>query len=118
MQYKKRWEEIEPIGKGGQGEVIHVVRKVSLNLLGISRSIDLTRRSNQQRPENEEQVRREIAKVVRAEHPMNHGALKILHSPNEARNFEDAEERLKHELDAMKQANHPNLLKVEDGVVA
>ena len=29
MQYEKRWEEIEPIGKGGQGEVIHVVRKVS-----------------------------------------------------------------------------------------
>ena len=114
MQYKKRWEEIEPIGKGGQGEVIHVVRKVSLNLLGLSRSIELTLKSNRQRSEDEEQVRREIAKVVRAENPMNHGALKILHSPNEARNFEDAEERLKRELEAMKQADHPNLLKIED----
>ena len=45
---------------------------------------------------------------------MNYGALKILHSPNEARNFDDAEERLKREMEAMKQTSHPNLLKIED----
>ena len=50
MQYKKRWEEIEPIGKGGQGEVIRVVRKVSLNLLALSRSIEFTLNSNKQDP--------------------------------------------------------------------
>ena len=116
MQYEKRWGKIESIGKGGQGEVFRVLEKskFSLNLLALSRSIELTRKLNRQKPEDEEQVRREIAKVVRAEDPMNHGALKILHSPNEARNFEDAEERLKSELEAMKQADHPNLLKIED----
>ena len=61
-----------------------------------------------------EKVRKGIAEIVRAENPVNHGALKILHSPNEARNFKDAEERLKRELKAMEQADHPNLLKVED----
>ena len=116
MQYEKRWEKIESIGKGGQGEVFRVLEKskFSLNLLALSRSIELTRKLNRQKPEDEEQVRREIAKVVRAENPMNHSALKIFHSPNEARNFEDAEERLKRELEAMKQADHPNLLKIED----
>ncbi len=45
---------------------------------------------------------------------MNHGALKILHAPDEARNFADAEDRLKRELKAMEQADHPNLLQVLD----
>ena len=59
-------------------------------------------------------MREEIAKIMRAENPINHGALKILHPSNEARNFEDADERLKRELEAMTQADHPNLLKIKD----
>ena len=69
---------------------------------------------NRRDVELHERIRQGIAKIVHAENPVNHGALKILHSPNEARNFEDAEERLKRELEAMKQAEHPNLLTVED----
>ena len=69
---------------------------------------------NRRDVELHERIRKGIAKIVRAENPVNHGALKILHSPNEARNFKDAEERLKRELKAMEQADHPNLLKVED----
>ena len=61
----------------------------------------------------EKEIRKGIIGIVRDDNPMNHGALKILHSPNEARNFEDAEERLRRELKAMKQASHPNLLKIE-----
>ena len=116
MQYEKRWEKIESIGKGGQGEVFRVLEKskFSLNLLALSRSIELTRKLNRQKPEDEEQVRREIAKVVHAEDPMNHGALKILHPRNKARNFDHAEERLKRELEAMTKADHPSLLKIED----
>ena len=114
--FKDRWEKIETIGEGGQGEVFRVLEKSKfrLNVISLSRSIELTRRLNRQTPENEEQVRRQIAKVVQGENPMNCGALKILHSPDEARNFEDAEERLKRELEAMKQAGHPNLLKIVD----
>ncbi len=35
MQYRGRWEKIEDIGKGGQGEVIRVLdkQKVQLNVL-------------------------------------------------------------------------------------
>ena len=116
MQYKNRWEEIEIIGEGGQGKVIRVLdkHKIRLNLSTLSRSIEAVSRIPEPRPALDNQIRKGIAEIMRAENPMNHSALKILHSPNEARNFEDAEERLNRELEAMQQADHPNLLKVED----
>ena len=118
MQYENRWEKIETIGAGGQGEVFRVLdkHKVSLNVSAISRAIGVALDSSEQKLDQgiEQQIRKGIAEIMRAEDPMNYGALKILRSPNEARNFEDAEERLKRELEAMQQADHPNLLKVED----
>ena len=116
MQYEKRWEKIETIGEGGQGKVIRVLDKCKiLNVSAISSAIGVALKSGQKPNQDvEEQIRKGIVEVVHAEDPMNHGALKILHSPNEARNFKDAEERLKRELEAMKQADHPNLLKIED----
>ena len=121
MQYENRWEEIETIGEGGQGKVIRVLdkHKFGLDLSNISSAIESAVESalepeSEQQSDLEKEVRKEFAKIVQAENPMNHGALKILHSPNEARDFEDAEERLKRELEAMEQADHPNLLKIED----
>ncbi len=115
MQYKERWEEIEEIGVGGQGKVIRVfdMQKVQLDLSILTEAIaDI--RGNRRSEELKEKIRKGIAKIARAENSMNHGALKILHSPNKARNFADAEERLKRELNAMQEADHPNLLKVLD----
>ena len=119
MQYKNRWKEIKPIGEGGQGKVIRVLdkHKVKLDPSAILSFIEIAMKSRGQQQTvelAEEQIQEELAKIVHAENPINHGALKILHSPNEARNFEAAEERLKRELDAMKQAHHPNLLKILD----
>lgn len=65
-------------------------------------------------PVGEDRIRRSINDYVRIEDPTNHYALKVLHSPNDARNYEDAEERIRRELEAMKEVPHPNLLKVED----
>lgn len=121
MQYENRWEEIETIGEGGQGKVIRVLdkHKFGLDLSNISSAIERAVESalepeSERQSDLEKEFRKEFAKIVQAENPMNHGALKILHSPNEARDFEDAEERLKRELEAMEQADHPNLLKIED----
>ena len=115
MQYERRWEEIETIGEGGQGKVIRVFdrQKVQLDLSILTEAIAEMIR-NRRDVELHEKIRKGIAKIVRAENPVNHGALKILHSPNRARNFEDAEKRLKRELEAMEQADHPNLLQVLD----
>lgn len=121
MQYKyiERWEEIEPIGEGGQGKVIRVLdkQKVQLDLRTLTEAIQHAQIMGKDRHRIMgvwEEIRRGIVRIMRAENPVNHGALKILHSPNEARNFEDAEDRLKRELEAMEQADHPNLLKVKD----
>ncbi len=127
MQYLNRWEKIESIGKGGQGEVFRVLDKSTqpplnlpnnvVNVVGIVSAIRDALKSSTRievTPDTEKEIRKGIIGIVRDDNPMNHGALKILHSPNEARNFEDAEERLKRELEAMKQADHPNLLKIED----
>ena len=115
MQYRERWEEIGDIGEGGQGKVIRVFdrQKVQLDLSILTEAIS-EMISNRRDVKLHEKIRQGIARIVRAENPVNHGALKILHSPNEARNFEDAEERLKRELKAMQQADHQNLLKVVD----
>lgn len=119
MQYRERWEEIENIGEGGQGKVIRVLDKqkvVQLDHHAFTQAIQRSQQPmiNSKIMEDWEKIRKGIAEIVRAENSVNHGALKILHSPDDARNFEDAEERLKHELEAMQQADHPNLLKVED----
>ena len=115
MQYRERWEEIEEIGEGGQGKVIRVFdRQEALSDLSILTEAIADIRGARQNIELQEKIRKGIAKIARAENPMNYGALKILHSPDDARNFEDAEERLKRELKAMEQADHPNLLKVLD----
>ncbi len=115
MQYRERWEEIEEIGEGGQGKVIRVLDKQKFQFdLSILTEAIADIRGNRRSEELKEKIRKGIAKIARAENPMNHGALKILHSPNEARNFEDAEDRLKRELEAMEQADHPNLLKIKD----
>ena len=115
MQYRERWKEIEDIGEGGQGKVIRVLDKQKVQLdpsilteaiaemIGKRRDVEL-----------QEKIRKGIAEIMHAENSVNYGALKILHSLDDARNFEDAEERLKRELEAMEQADHPNLLKIED----
>ena len=119
MQYTERWEEIEDIGEGGQGKVIRVLdkQKVRLDLRTLTEAIQHAQIMGKDRHRIMgvwEEIRRGIVRIMRAENPVNHGALKILHTPNKARNFEDAEERLKRELEAMEQADHPNLLKVVD----
>ena len=118
MQYENRWEKIETIGEGGQGEVIRVLdkHKVSLDVRAIYSAIGVALKSSRQELDQsvEEQIRKGIVEIMRAENPMNHGALKILHPPNKAQNSKDAEKRLKRELEAMTQADHPNLLKIED----
>lgn len=128
MQYEDRWRIIKRIGEGGQGEVFLVSDEqketksnepAALNVAGLIsalRAALATTSPIRATPDLEEQVRESIVGIVNNENPIptNLGALKILHSPNEARNFQDAEERLKRELEAMQQADHPNLLKIID----
>ena len=40
--------------------------------------------------------------------------MKVLHSPQDARDFENAQARLKNEINVMAETSHPNLLKIID----
>ena len=115
MWNEKRWEKITFIGEGGQGKVFRVLdtRQVRLNLQAMINSIQADW-SDKAKIDFEKTIRKEIVKIIRADDPVNHGALKILHSPDQARNFEDAEDRLNREFEAMTKIDHPNLLKVVD----
>ena len=117
MKYEKRWEKIEDIGEGGQGKVIRVLDKHEVPLDDLEDTLFEAVQQAGQRynaPTAMKLMRKIISEIVQAENPVNHGALKILHSPDKAQNFDDAEERLKRELEAMQQADHPNLLEVVD----
>ena len=46
--------------------------------------------------------------------PANHGALKVLHDPKDARDPERAHVRIQNEIKAMSEPTHPNLLKILD----
>src|SRR3972149_4165240 len=55
-----------------------------------------------------------VLDFVRRDYPNNQGALKILHQPKDARDFERAKERIEREIEAMTNLSHPNLLKILD----
>lgn len=113
MDYGKRWEIISEIGAGGQGKVSRVLdkRKVNLEPKSITRAFTDAVRNREQGFNG---IRKAVLAITQAENPVNHGALKELHSPSDARNSEDAEERLRRELKVMQSIKHPNLLDVID----
>ena len=134
MKYEDRWEVLGSIGKGGQGEVYRVRDKTKTNLdlftffRALENGINLTRgKENRDRAQDvlkellddsslgiKDSLEKTMKELVGAEDFSNQGALKVLRTPNEARNFGDSEERLKREIEAMESISHPNLLKVED----
>lgn len=118
--FNKRWEVIKPLGEGGQGKV-DLVRDKELYT-------DSPPRANLQRAllelqgvgfgkKHEEaftKFRRAILDIVKSESPAHQGALKILHTPGDARDDARAGERIRREIEAMSKAAHPNLLRILD----
>jgi len=120
MDYNTRWEKIdeEPIGQGGQGEVFKVIDKQKfINTIGripstIEILADTRMRSIHER--NIDEFGKAVLDFIRKDDPNNQGALKILHKPEDARDFERAKERISDEIKAMASLSHPNLLEILD----
>ncbi|MGH7800253.1 MAG: hypothetical protein ACREOW_06425 [Thermodesulfobacteriota bacterium] len=55
-----------------------------------------------------------ILKLVSLQDPSQYCALKVLHKPEDAGDFEKADERIRKEIDAMSKISHLNLLRVID----
>ena len=119
MGYKERWHIISEIGEGGQGKVYRVYDKNQFDIEDeIPSAIrDSIRGFTGIAPasgiyENFDSLRKALVDLIRMEDPVNHGALKILHNSEDARDPERAEERIKREVEAMASFSHPNLLKI------
>jgi serine/threonine protein kinase len=121
MDYNEHWQIIDGLGEGGQGKVFRVNDKLEFAMddqfyetfenaiKGVT--------SVQYREDKRKYIdsfRGIISKISQAENPTNHGALKILHEPQDARDSERAQERIKSEIEAMRGISHPNLLKILD----
>ena len=120
MDYSKKWEKTEKLGEGGQGKVYRVIDKDKFKIdeqinppleksLKGYRIID-----SQQTNKNIVEFRKAILEIAKMDNPANNGALKELHKPKDARNPDNAEKRIKREIEAMSKVSHPNLLKILD----
>lgn len=120
MDYKARWKYPEEIGEGGQGKVYRVLDSFKTNfdenllLLGHLLNEFAMRRNKVSVRENFPSLRKLLSAIGSMDDPNNHGALKELHEPKEARDSERAEARIKNEIQAMSELNHPNLLRILD----
>lgn len=119
MDYSERWEIIRELGEGGQGKVYSVIPKslgksVDWEIIRAIEKISNTHASDDHRREQYQIFKKNLFKLFERENISNHKALKVLLNPNEARDAELGEERIKREIKAMAEVTHPNLLKIED----
>jgi serine/threonine protein kinase len=119
MNFEDRWNTIEQIGTGGQGVVFRVYDKnrfdIEHNLLpSLSNALRGFSSIQQDYRPFFDQFRQTLVQLIQLDDPNNHGALKVLHQPNNARDFQLSEVRLKREIEAMQMITHPNLLKILD----
>jgi serine/threonine protein kinase len=119
MDYASRWQKIGQLGEGGQGKVYRVRDNNRSNIDRTLRQVEdviknFGKVSAADSREHREKFRGAILDIVDAENPANHGALKVLHEPKEARDAELAWKRIKREIEAMSQVSHPNVLHILD----
>lgn len=121
MEYQKRWEVVDEIGAGGQGKVYLVYDRNQIDLknglIGDLKSalggvnafttVESRRKSLQF-------IRKVFKDIVDIAELRNHGALKVLHQPEDARDAARAKDRIKNEIRAMSEADHDHLLKILD----
>lgn len=117
-----KWEVINKLGGGGQGEVYLVkdterTGSTERRLKEIKEAI--TRLASVQPSEDEKQMGGLLVDAIsylipKDINPTTVGALKILHEPREKEGYEKAQERMRREVEALSRIDHPNILKILD----
>jgi len=119
MDYNDLWAIIGELGQGGQGKVYRVYSKLQFDIenkifpaiLSSIREIGAGAPLAEGKGEFEI-FRKAVIDLIQMEDPANHAALKVLHEPKDARDFQQAEARIKNEIEAMSEISHPNLLSI------
>jgi serine/threonine protein kinase len=109
------WEKLESLGKGGQGEVFRARRTVADSQVSqdILQAVDSIASVNSAAASRLVSLIRTISNEERT--PL--GALKILHEGVDVATVEKAAARMSAELEAMKQFEHPSLIRIRDANV-
>lgn len=122
MKKYGRWEVIRELGSGGQGDVYLVKdTKKTGDTEGRLQDIKnaITGLASAQTPENQFRMGNllveAMADLTRKDIDTSVlGAIKVLHEPRDKKGYEKAKERMKREIEALSQINHPNILKILD----
>lgn len=121
VDYSKKWEiRGKMIGEGGQAKVYRVIPKsmghsVDVNMIHAIKELGNQFNGDDHRKQEFEQFKKNLFLLFERKKPKNQKALKVLHKlPEDARDFELAEKRLKNEIKAMSEISHPNLLNIVD----
>lgn len=122
MDFREKWEIVDErgIGEGGQGKVFRVIDKTKFNSENIQSKVIRSIRAiaiehkNAVKKANYANLKNSLIDIIKIEDPTNSYALKILHEPIVARDDKRAQTRIKNEIKAMSDNNHPNLLKIID----
>lgn len=120
MNSPKRWQQIRNLGSGGQGNVYVVLDRNRFDLTRLATGFAHTIKTyggaatQQMQSDAFDQFRNTLRTLHEIEDPANHGAIKFLHIPDNARDPDRANERLRREIEAMSRCDHPNLLKILD----
>ena len=123
MDHTDRWEQLGPLGEGGQGKVYRVRDTGQFNVgdgllprLGealrvLGPGVAPLPGARVKQFENFAEV---VQQIMAMNDPANQGALKVLHEPHDARNPDSAQERIRREINAMRELSHPNLITLRD----
>lgn len=117
MNYKERWRKIDRLGEGGQGQVFSALdlKKVQEEVYVLRQILGASRMANdKEREYRDDTFRLAVLELVKCRDTEYLGALKILHTPNDARDPEKARDRIRNEIDVMSNFQHPGIIKILD----
>ncbi len=119
MEYSSKWTNFDPdnpLGKGAQGTVYLVREKSKLDNEDLQAKNLRNSLMNIRSGSSDEfqYIKKFIVHVSQNIDSKNHFALKFLNDISEAVNPEAQEVRIKNEIQAMADIDHPNLLKLRD----
>jgi serine/threonine protein kinase len=115
MNDSEKWERLDELGSGGQGKVYLVSRiNKGIETQTVKALINTTTQAADinMRLSHFKEYRKGLSDLLKDDDIKNHGALKILHKPDDARDANLAKDRIKREIEAMAKISHPNLLKI------
>jgi len=111
MDWRTKYEVIEELGRGGQGRVYRVRKALSAETLSGVRTLLMEATANVA-TENTPRTVKRLMDVLATRLPdamKDSNALKELHRPEDGRDSERAEERIRREIKAQRDLSHPSI---------